>query len=123
VVGFTLRLLYPRGKSVRYPMDKRLGGSPLGYGIMHQALRHEGVWGSERIDPHVLGPAALHSGKDTPVLNGQEAGWTLEPVWILWIGEILCIWRNPNSDPSVVQPVASRYTDCSNPAPRRNGLF
>jgi hypothetical protein len=26
--------------------------------------------------------------------------------------------RNSNSDPSVAQPVASRYTDCAIPAPR-----
>jgi hypothetical protein len=26
VVSFTPRLLYPRGKSIRYPLDKRLGG-------------------------------------------------------------------------------------------------
>jgi hypothetical protein len=28
--------------------------------------------------------------------------------------------RDSNSDPSVVQPIASRYTDCANPAPTYN---
>jgi hypothetical protein len=28
-----------------------------------------------------------------------------------------CPYRDMNSDPSVVQPVASRYTDCAIPAP------
>jgi hypothetical protein len=28
--------------------------------------------------------AILPSGKQTPVPNGEEAGWTPEPIWALW---------------------------------------
>jgi hypothetical protein len=31
------------------------------------------------------------------------------------------ILRGSNSDPSVVQPAASRYTDCAIPAPKKKG--
>jgi hypothetical protein len=43
--------------------------------------------------------AALSPGKEPLVLIGREVEWTPEPVW------------GSNSDPSVVQPVARRYTD------------
>jgi hypothetical protein len=48
-------------------------------------------------------PAAL-----PPVLIGYEVGWTLEPVWTTWREEESCPYRNSNSDPSAVQPMASR---------------
>jgi hypothetical protein len=31
-------------------------------------------------------------------------------------------YRDSNSDPSVVQPVAGRYTDCTIPAPKGQSL-
>jgi hypothetical protein len=39
VVSFTLRLLYPRGKSPRYPLDRRLGGPQSRSGV-----RGENSW-------------------------------------------------------------------------------
>jgi hypothetical protein len=35
-------------------------------------------------------------------------------------GENCLLYRNSNSDPSVVQPVVSRYTDCAIPTPLRD---
>jgi hypothetical protein len=44
-------------------------------------------------------------------------GWVLpEPVWTTWRNEISCYHRDSKSDPSVVQPVASRYTHYTLPA-------
>jgi hypothetical protein len=57
-------------------------------------------------------PAALPPGKEPPVPIGQEVGWTSEPVkWKFLTPPGL------EQDSSVVQPVASRYTDCAIPAP------
>jgi hypothetical protein len=69
VVSFTPRPLYPREKSPRYPLDRRLGG----------LQSRSGRFGEGKIfDP---------TGTRTPT-------------------------------PSIVQPVASRYTDYATPAPR-----
>jgi hypothetical protein len=38
---------------------------------------------------------------------GQEGAWAPELIWTT------CPHRDWNSDPSIVQPVASRYTDCA----------
>jgi hypothetical protein len=56
-------------------------------------------------------PAALPPGKEPRVPTGYEVGWTPEPGWKTWRRENSWPYRVPNSDPSVVQPVASRYTD------------
>jgi hypothetical protein len=60
---------------------------------------------------------ALPPAKDPPVPIGQEVGWTAEPIWTKWRRENPWPYRDSNSDPSVVQPVTSRYTDCAIPAP------
>jgi hypothetical protein len=65
-VNFMPRPLYPRGKSHRYPLDRRLGGPQS------------------------------RSGR-----RGEEK---------------ILDYRDSNSDPSVVQRVTSRYTDCAIPA-------
>jgi hypothetical protein len=59
--------------------------------------------------------AALSPGKQPPVSIGWEAGWTPEPVWSLWIGENSWPYRDSNSDPSFIQPVATPYTDSGIP--------
>jgi hypothetical protein len=66
-------------------------------------------------------PAALPPGEETPVPIEEEAGCTPDPVWTTWRRENSWPYRDLNSDPSVVQPVASRYTDYAMPAPMHNG--
>jgi hypothetical protein len=46
--------------------------------------------------------------KEPPIRIGQEVGRTPEPVWR---SENYLLYLDSNSDLSVVQPVASRYTD------------
>jgi hypothetical protein len=65
-----------------------------------------GEWSASR-------PGRFTIRKEPPVLIGQEAGWTPKPVWGTWRGENSCLHQDSNSDPSIVQPVASRYTDCA----------
>jgi hypothetical protein len=51
-------------------------------------------------------PAALPPRKQRPVPIEKEAGWVAEPVWNT--RENSRPYRDSNSDPSVVQSVASR---------------
>jgi hypothetical protein len=46
-----------------------------------------------------------------PVSIGEEVGWTPESAWTIWRSENSWPCRDSNSDPSVVQPLASHYTD------------
>jgi hypothetical protein len=62
------------------------------------------------------GPAALTPGKETTLHIGCEAGWTPESVHTMWRRENSWLFRDSNSDPSVVQPIVSSYTDCAIPA-------
>jgi hypothetical protein len=55
-----------------------------------------------------------------PVSTGKETGWTPEPVWMTSRGEKSCPYQDSTSDPSVIQPVASHYTDCPIRAPSRS---
>jgi hypothetical protein len=59
-------------------------------------------------------PAALHP-KDPPVPIGQEAGWASEPVWTLWLEEIL--FASAGDRTPVVQSVVRHYIDWVNLAP------
>jgi hypothetical protein len=61
-------------------------------------------------------PAALPPGIEHLVPIGYEVGWTPEPVWTTW-RKFLTL-PGLDSDHSVVQPVASRYTDWAIPAPK-----
>jgi hypothetical protein len=47
----------------------------------------------------------------SPVPIGWEAGWAPEPVWMTWRSEKSWPYRDSNSDPLVLQPVPSYYTD------------
>jgi hypothetical protein len=53
----------------------------------------------------------LVDSMESQVPTGLEAGWALEPVWTIWRIENSCLHLNTNSNPSVVQAVASCYTD------------
>jgi hypothetical protein len=57
--------------------------------------------------------ACLTPGERAPVPIGYKAGWSPEPVWTIWRSENSRLYRVSNSDPSVVQPVVSRYTYCT----------
>jgi hypothetical protein len=50
----------------------------------------------------------LHAPAALP--PGIEVGWTPEPLWTTW-SKNSWPYRGSNSDPLVIQPVASRYTD------------
>jgi hypothetical protein len=54
-------------------------------------------------------PGHFITEKVDPVPIAQEVGWTPEPVWTIWRRENSWRHRDSNSDPSVVQSVASRY--------------
>jgi hypothetical protein len=59
--------------------------------------------------------SASHSGRFTPWEKApgtyRIGGWAPESVWALWRRENSFPYRDSNSDPSVVQPVASSFTD------------
>jgi hypothetical protein len=66
------------------------------------------MWHWLEVSDQLHTPAAL-----PPVPIQFEAGWVPEQVWTIWRSENSCPYRDSNSDPSVVQPVGSRYTDCT----------
>jgi hypothetical protein len=47
----------------------------------------------------------------------EEARWVLEPVWTTWGGERSCPYQNLNSDPLVIQPIASLCAGYTGQAP------
>jgi hypothetical protein len=90
--------------------------------LTNYALRQEDVWGSGCINPHLLDlgtswrwvvsftPRPLYPREKAPVPIGWEAAWAPKQVWKTWRRENSWHYRDSNSDLSVVQPVASRYT-------------
>jgi hypothetical protein len=83
-------------------------------------FHHDKVWGSGNTDPHSLHLCTrwkwvvsftslpLQAGPENPPIPfGCEAGWTKESVCKMWKSENSFYYRDPNSDPLVVQPVAS----------------
>jgi hypothetical protein len=79
------------------------------------------TYGGVDVSIHVFTTLASRPGRfnletEPPVPIGQETGWAQEPVCATWKKENSWYHRDSNSDPSVVQPVASRYTDCAIPA-------
>jgi hypothetical protein len=77
------------------------------------------------IDPHFLDlstswrwavsftPRLFYPRERDPVNLSAGGGWTTESVWTTRRSEHSRPYRDSNSDLSVVQPVASRYTDCA----------
>jgi hypothetical protein len=58
-------------------------------------------------------PRSLHpQKKEPPVHIGQEVGWAPESVWTTWKERNFAPTGIRDSDPSAVQPLASRYTNC-----------
>jgi hypothetical protein len=63
------------------------------------------------VSGQLYAPAALSSGEEPTVPIEYEAGWATEQVWTLWRRGKSCPYRDSNFDPSVVQSLASHYTD------------
>jgi hypothetical protein len=61
------------------------------------------------VSGQIHAPAALPPGKEPSVPIEYEVGWTPDPVWMTWGSENSCSHWDLNSDPLVVQAVASRY--------------
>jgi hypothetical protein len=72
------------------------------------------AYGAVDVKIHIFLTSALVGGVVSftpPVPIGYEAGWASEPVWTTRRKENSWPYRDSNSDPSAVQPVASHYTD------------
>jgi hypothetical protein len=98
--------------------------------LTDQSLYHDSVWGSGCIDPYFLDLGISWRGvvSFTPqplYLRGKSPRYSLD----MRLGgpqsrsgrrrENSWPYRDSNSDPSIVQPIASRYTDYAIPAPER----
>jgi hypothetical protein len=69
-----------------------------------------GEWSASR-------PGRFTPGVRAPVPIGKRVRWTPEPVWTTLRRDNFVPYRDSNSDHIVVEPLASRYTDCAVPAP------
>jgi hypothetical protein len=88
---------------------KKCGGGGWMYRPMYSRPRHY-----LEVSDKLHAPTALPSGERAPAIR-EETMWAPEPIWKTWIGEKSGSYRDSNSEPSAVQPVASRYTDCAIP--------
>jgi hypothetical protein len=98
-----------------------LDASPISFNIWSRVLLllfevlklslYEDVWGSECIGPRILDLV----GGEWPVSRPDR--FAPEPVRETRRIEKSYFYRDSNSDPSVVQPEASRYTDWTTPVP------
>jgi hypothetical protein len=61
------------------------------------------------VSGHLHALAALSPGKERPGPSDQEVGWIPGPVWAIRRSENSWCCRDSNSNPSVVEPVVSRY--------------
>jgi hypothetical protein len=106
------------------------GNGKLPLCLSNKAVCHEGVPGSGCVGPHFLDldttlrwvvsfmPQPLYfQGKSPPVPIGLEAGWAPESVWTTWRRQNSLPYQDSNSNPLVVQPVASCYTKYTIPTP------
>jgi hypothetical protein len=69
-----------------------------------------GEWSASR-------PGLFIPNKEFPLPIGWGAAWATQPIWTSRREEKYCPYWHLNSELSVVQSVANRYTDYANPAP------
>jgi hypothetical protein len=58
---------------------------------------------------------SLYPREEAPGTHWIETGWVPKPVWMLRRRENSYPYRDSNSDPSVVHPVASLYAELRYP--------
>jgi hypothetical protein len=65
-------------------------------------------------------PRSLYPpGKEPMVPIWYEAGRDPAPVWTIWREDPYPYW-DLNFGPLIIQPLDSRYTDCTNPTPAKH---
>jgi hypothetical protein len=94
---------------IKHYAMRAYGGVDVSIHIFLTSALLGGEWSASR-------PGRFIPGKELPVPIVQEVGWTPGPVWTTWRSNNSWPYRDSNLNLSVVQPVASRYTDCAIPA-------
>jgi hypothetical protein len=67
--------------------------------------------GTNEVSGYLHDLDALPPRKEIPVTIGWKVWWTPEPIQTICRSENSLSYRDSNFDPSVMQPVRSRYTD------------